>query len=165
VKRQIDRDLTTLMTSVGRLSEPQLQLLFVLQSMVLSFKPEGIARLADTDVALAAGALASTLEAATKGLIIDEGTASIPAEELRRAMKPVVDEVTKAGGTRAEREVAAQGHLQPSVGRGAMCPVVDTGEPDLALLPVRERVKPETPGDQTIQPGPDRVGQRGLLEQ
>ena len=58
VKRQIDRDVTVLMASLGRLSEQQLQLFFLLQSMVLSYKPEGLARLTDTDVALATGALA-----------------------------------------------------------------------------------------------------------
>ena len=53
VKRQIDQDLSVLMSSVGRLSEQQLQLLFLVQSMVLSFKPEGLARLTDRDLALA----------------------------------------------------------------------------------------------------------------
>lgn len=106
VRRQIDQDLTTLMLTVGRLSEQQLQLLFLLQSMILGFKPEGIGRLTDSDVALATSALATTLEASAKGLIIDESTASIPAEELRRAMKPVIEEVTKSSGARAEQEVA-----------------------------------------------------------
>ena len=39
--------------NVGRLTEQQLQLFFLLQSMVLSYKPEGLARLVDTDIALA----------------------------------------------------------------------------------------------------------------
>src|SRR5918996_166427 len=86
VKRQIDADVTILMATVGRLSEQQLQLFFLLQSMVFSYKPEGLSRLSDSDVALATGALASSLETASKGVIIDE--------------------VTKGGGSRAEREVA-----------------------------------------------------------
>jgi hypothetical protein len=106
VKRQIDRDVTVLMATIGRLSEQQLQLFFLLQSVVLSFKPEGLAPLNDSDVALATGALASSLETASKGLIFEEATASVPAEGLRRALKPVIDEVTKSGGSRAEREVA-----------------------------------------------------------
>ena len=77
-----------------------------MQSMVLSFKPDGFARLTDMDVALATAALANSLETASKGLIFEEATASVPAESLRRALKPVVEEVTKAGGARAEREVA-----------------------------------------------------------
>ena len=94
------------MASVGRLSEQQLQLFFLLQSMVLSYKPEGLARLVDEDVALAAGALAGSLEAAGKGVIFEEATASVVAEGLRRAMRGVIEEITKNAGSRAEREVA-----------------------------------------------------------
>lgn len=94
------------MASVGRLSEQQLQLYFLLQSLVLSYKPEGLARVTDADVALATGALASSLETAGKGIIFEESTSSLPAEGLRKAMKPVIEEVTKDAGSRAEREVA-----------------------------------------------------------
>ena len=106
VRKQIDRDVTLLMASVGRLTEQQLQLFFLLQSMVLSYKPDGLARLVDSDVALAAGALAGSIETASKGVIFEEGTGSIVAEGLRRAIKPVLEEITKNSGTRAEREVA-----------------------------------------------------------
>jgi hypothetical protein len=106
VKRQIDHDVTLLMATIGRLSEQQLQLFFLLQSMVLSYTPEGLARLTDADVALATGSLATSLETASKGVIFEEASASVPAEGLRRALKPVVEEVTKDGGSRVEREVA-----------------------------------------------------------
>ena len=106
VKRQIDRDVTVLMASVGRLTEQQLQLFFLLQSMVLSYKPEGLARLTDDDVALASGALAGSFESASKGVIFEEATASVVAEDLRRAMRAVLEEITKNSGSRAEREVA-----------------------------------------------------------
>lgn len=106
VKRQIDRDVTLLMASVGPLTEQQLQLFFLLQSMVLAYKPEGVIRVVDSDVALATGALASALESASKGVIFEEATASTVAEGLRRAMRPVLAEIAKDGGSRAEREVA-----------------------------------------------------------
>jgi hypothetical protein len=106
IKRRIDADVTVLMATIGPLSEQQLQLFFLLQSMVLSYKPEGLNRLTDPDVALAAGALAGSLETASKGLIFEESTASVVAEGLRRALKAVIDEVTKNGGARVEREVA-----------------------------------------------------------
>ncbi len=106
VKRQLDRDVTLLMSSVGRLSDQQLQLFFLMQSMVLSYQPDALSRLTDTDVALATGALASSLETASKGVIFEEATASVLAEGLRRAMKPVIEEITKNSGARAEREVA-----------------------------------------------------------
>lgn len=106
VKRQIDADVSILMATIGRLSEQQLQLFFLLQSMVLSYKPEGLGPLTDPDVALAAGALASSLETASKGLIFEESIGSVVAEGLRRALKPVIDEVTTNSGSGVEREVA-----------------------------------------------------------
>ena len=107
VKRQIDADLTRLMSTIGPLSEQQLQVFFLLQSMVVAHKPDGLLSLQDADVALAAGALASSLEAASKGVIFEESTNSVAAEGLRRAMKPVLAELTKGGRSRVEREVAA----------------------------------------------------------
>ena len=67
--------------------------------MVLSYKPEGLAPAYRRDVALATGALASSLETASKGVIFDEATASVVAEGLRRAIKPVIEEITKNGGS------------------------------------------------------------------
>jgi hypothetical protein len=107
VKRQIDKDVAVLMTTLGRLSEPQLQLFFVLQSMVLAYKPAGFARVLDSDVAQATGALANSLETAGRGVIFDESAASAVAEGLRKDLRQVVDEITKSGGSRAESEVAA----------------------------------------------------------
>ena len=106
VKKQIDADVTMLMGTIGRLSEQQLQLFFLLQSMVLSYKPDGLARLTDLDVALASAVLSASLETASKGVIFEETTGSVVAEGLRRSLKTVIDEVTKGGGSRAEREVA-----------------------------------------------------------
>ena len=106
IKRQIDRDLAILMSTIGPLSEQQLQLFFLLQSMVLSYKPDGLARLTDADVSQASAALAASLETSSKGVIFEESAASVPAEGLRRALKPMLEEITKNGGSRVEREVA-----------------------------------------------------------
>lgn len=106
VKKQIDADVSVLMSTVGRLTEQQLQLFFLFQSVALSHKPDGLARLTDEDVALAAGALAKSLETASRGVIFEERPGSMVAEGLRGALKPVIDEVKKGGGSRAEREVA-----------------------------------------------------------
>ena len=106
VKRQIDADLVVLMATIGRLSEQQLQLFFLLQSVVLSYTPEGLARLTDSDVALATGALAASLETASKGVIFEETTGSVVAEGLRRALKSLIEEVTKGRDSRVEREVS-----------------------------------------------------------
>ncbi len=106
VKRQIDKDVTVLMGTMGRLSEQQLQLFFLFESIILGYKPDGLARVLDIDVAQATGALANSLETASRGLIFEEATASVIEEGLRKEIRPIIDEVTKAGGSRAEREVA-----------------------------------------------------------
>ncbi len=106
VKRQIDRDVTVLMATTGRLSEQQLQLFFLVQSIILGYQPDGLVRVVDTDVAQAAGALANSLETSSRGVIYEEATPSLVAEALRKEIRTLVDEITKNGGSRAEREVA-----------------------------------------------------------
>lgn len=151
IKRQIDTDLTILMSAIGRLSEQQLQLFFLLQSMVISYKPETLsafpvsvaARLTDRDVALAAGALAGSLEAASKGLIFEESTGSIVAEGLRRALKPVIDELTQHGGARVEREVAfvLRGLERGANHEGGLIPAGETSYLDLVVRVFQQRPK------------------------
>lgn len=141
VKKQIDADVAVLMSMLGRLSEQQLQVFFLLQSMVLSYTPEGLARLTDSDVALAAGALARSLESASKGVIFEEATGSMVAEGLRRALKPVIDEVTKGGGSRAEREVAGvlRGMERGAQHEGNLIPAGDTSYLELVARVFRQR--------------------------
>ena len=141
VKRQLDADVTVLMATIGRLSEQQLQLFFLLQSMVLAYKPEGLARLSDADVALAAGALASSLETASKGVIFEASTGSVVAEGVRRALKPVIDEVTKGGGSRAEREVAIvlRGIERGAKHEGKVIPPGETSYLDLVARVFQQR--------------------------
>lgn len=143
VKRQIDLDIAVLMSSIGRLSEPQLQLFFVMQSMVLSYQPEGFARLTDSDVATASGALATSLEAAGKGLIFEEATSSVPAEGLRRMLMPIIEEVTKDGGSRADREVAT---VLRAIERGARHEGGHIPEGDSTFLELVGRVFQQRPG-------------------
>jgi hypothetical protein len=146
IKRQIDRDVTMLMVSLGRLSEQQLQLFFLLQSMVLSYKPEGLARVVDSDVALATGALAGSLETASKGVIFEEATATVVAEGLRRAMRPVIEEITKNSGSRAEREVAIVLRAMERGARheGGHIPEGDTSYLDLVGRVFQQRPQPRT---------------------
>lgn len=155
VKKQIDTDVTILMSTVGRLTEQQLQLFFLLQSMVLSYKPDGFARVTDEEVAVAAGALAKSLETASKGVIFEEATGSVVAEGLRRALKPVIDEVTKGGGTRAEREVAIvlRGMERGARHEGNFIPAGETAYLDLVARVFQQRPnKAETSKPLIVRP-------------
>ena len=98
IKRQIDRDVTVLMATVGRLSEQQLQLFFLLQSMVLSYKPEGLARL-DRHRRRPRRRRARRIPRDGEQRPDLRGVHRLRrGEGLRRALKPVIDEVTKGGG-------------------------------------------------------------------
>lgn len=137
VKRQIDLDVGMLMATLGQVSERQLQLFFILQTMVLRHRPASLTSLVDSDVAEAASALAKTLETASKGVIYDESSNSPVAEGLRRELRPIVDEVTKSGGSRAEREVAA---LLRGIERGARHEGVPIGDSPTSYLDLLTRV-------------------------
>ena len=146
VRRRFDADIATLMSSLGRLTDPQLQLFFLLQTVVVRHQPGGLTRLLDADVALAAGALAGSLETASRGLIYEESTASVVAEGLRRALRPVLDEMVKGGGSRAERDAAA---VLRGIERGARQAVDATGADSTVYLELLGRVlreqKPREP--------------------
>lgn len=148
VKRRFEDDIASLMASLGRLTEPQLQTFFLLQTVVVRHEPGGLARLLDADVALAAGALAASLETASRGLIYEESTASIVAEGLRRALRPVLDEIVKGGGSRAERDAAA---VLRGIERGARQAVAQGGDGSMSYLDLvgrvlQERRPAEAPG-------------------
>lgn len=146
VRRQIDQDVTILMGSMGRLSEQQLQLFFLLESIIVGFKPEGFGRILDSDVAQATGALAKSLETASRGVIFEEATSSSVAEGLRKEIRPILDELTKAGGARAEREVAL---VLRGIERGAghEGPLVEAGPTGYLELITRvlQQGTPKTP--------------------
>lgn len=137
VKRQLDHDANLLMAALGPMSEEQLEVFFVLQSMVLAHKPAGLGRLADGDVALAAGALAGSLETSSRGVIFEESVQSVVAEDLRRELKPLVDHLVAGGGSRAERLVA---EVLRGVERGARHDAAAIGAEDTSYLTLVGRI-------------------------
>jgi hypothetical protein len=142
VKRQIDQDIGIVIATLGNMSERQLQLFFILQTMVVRHKPAGLTSLVDLDVAQAAAALATSLESASKGVIYDEAANAPVAEGLRRELRPVVDELTKVGGSRAEREVAA---LLRGIERGARHEVRAVGDSPTSYLELLTRLLRQMP--------------------
>ena len=147
------------MATIGRLSEQQLQLFFLLQSMVLSYKPEGLSRLTDADVGIATGALAQSLETSSRGVIFEEALTSVPADGLRKALKPVLEEITKGGGSRAEREVAI---VLRGIERGAKHEGGFIPEGETAYLELVGRVFQQRPQSSRPHDGP-KSGDRPLI--
>ena len=128
VKRQQEHDLAILLTALGRLSEPQLQIFFVIHTFISRFKPDGLP-LSDADVGDAVGALATTFETASRGVLFEQQSPSPAAEALRRELKTFLGKLATdsgAAGSRFEREVAVvlrgiergARHTAPGIGPG-----------------------------------------------
>jgi hypothetical protein len=144
VKRQQEQDLTLLMSTVGRLNEGQLQLFFLIQTMVARFSPDGLPRVVDADVAGAAGALAGSLETASRGLVYEPRAASPTGEALRRELKTLLDRVGHGGGSRFEREAA---EVLRGIERGAQHQAAGMGSGAVDYLTLVARVLQERPPD------------------
>jgi hypothetical protein len=142
VKRQQEADLTVLVTALGRVSEPQLQLFFLLQSTILRFKPEGFGRLTDHEVAEATGALAATLETAQRGVLYDHQTGSPVAAALKRELKALLEKLGPGGGSGFDREAAI---VLRGIERGARHETLGPGAGEADYLLVVARVLQEPP--------------------
>ncbi len=149
VKKQQEHDVAVLMTALGRVSERQLQLFFLMQTFIARWKPEGIGRTADADVAEAAGALAASFETASRGVLYEHQASSTVAEALRRELKAFLEQVGRGGGSRFEEEAA---QVLRGIERGAKheTPGLGTGTHDYLTLVAR--VLHERPHDSTPAP-------------
>jgi hypothetical protein len=116
VKRQHEVDLRALMATVGRLSEGQMQVFFLIQSYFLRPAQTGAPRPLDAEVADAAGALAATFETASRGLVFEHPARTASGQRMAAELREVLADVGKGGGTRFEREVA---EVLRAVERGA----------------------------------------------
>lgn len=143
-RRRHEHDILQLMSAAGPLSEAQLQILFVLETFITRFIPSGgLMRLADADVAAAAGAIATSLEAGERGVVYEERCEAAIAEELRRALRGFLDEVGRGAGVRFDREVAG---VLRAIERGARHQGDDPGPGDSTYLELVRRVLRERPG-------------------
>jgi len=106
VKRQQEADVRALAETLGRLTERQYRLGFLLLTFVGRYAPPGLARLVDADVADAAAALASTYETASRGLIYEHTAASTTAAGLATELKAFLVEIAKGAGASFDREAA-----------------------------------------------------------
>ena len=106
VKRQQEEDLGRLLPTLQTLTERQHQLFFLFQSVIARHRPDGFARLADSDVADAAASLAATLETAAKGLIYQHETQSAVARKLAAELSGLLQQVRGEGATVYDGEAA-----------------------------------------------------------
>jgi hypothetical protein len=106
VKRQQERDVAVLLPTIQHLTERQHQLLFLFLTLIAGHVPDGLVRLQDDDVAEAAGATASTLETASRGVIYEHTTPSPVAQRLAREMTGMLAGMREQGAQVFDGEAA-----------------------------------------------------------
>jgi hypothetical protein len=104
--RQQQRDVGLLVDVMRDFNERQSQLFFLLTRLIADYQPAELQPLADEDVADASDALAATYETASRGVIYEHRPTSAAAERLAAALKPMLAEAGKGGGTSFERDAA-----------------------------------------------------------
>jgi hypothetical protein len=102
--RQRQRDLGLIMKFMRDFSRRQSQLFLLVTTFLVRYEPPELQRPIDEDVVDALGALASTFETASRGLIYEHRPASLAAGHLISALKPVLAEAGQGGGTPFERD-------------------------------------------------------------
>jgi hypothetical protein len=97
VRKQQARDVAVLLPTIRHLTERQHQLFFLFHSVMARYVPEGFVRILDEDVAEATGAVAATLDTATRGVIYEHSPQSPVAQGLARALTGVLEEIRTQG--------------------------------------------------------------------
>jgi hypothetical protein len=149
VRRRHEADLRTLMATVGRLSEGQMQVFFLIQSYFLRPSETGAALPVDTEVADAASALAATFETASRGVIFEHPARTPSAQRMATELREVLADVGKGGGTRFEREVA---EVLRAVERGAGATPEAAADPRQYLDLVSRVLREGAPADPAPAP-------------
>jgi len=106
VVRQQQQDVGLLVQFMRDFSQRQSQVFFLISTVLVGYQPPELQPIVDDDVAEAADSLAATFETAARGVIYDHRPASLPAERLVAALKPVLAEAGQAAGSAFERDAA-----------------------------------------------------------
>jgi hypothetical protein len=101
VQRQRERDVALVIRSIDGLSEAQMGLLSRLHQELRAYRPTAIPALVDADVREAAGAMASTLETAARGILYEHQAASLPAQRLVARFRDLQAEAEARGKLQA----------------------------------------------------------------
>jgi len=104
--RQQRQDLDLLVEFMRDLNDRQSQLFFLVASLIARYKSPDLESIVDQDVAEAAGALAATFETASRGVIYEHRTASIPAGRLVTALRAALAKAASGAGSPFDRDAA-----------------------------------------------------------
>ena len=104
--RQQQRDLALVMQFMRDFNQRQSQIFFLVNTFLVQYPLPELHPLIDDDVGEAAAALAATFETSARGVIYEHRPASLPAERLLAALKPMLAEANPQGGSAFERDAA-----------------------------------------------------------
>ena len=107
VVRQQHQDVSFVGQALRDFSDRQSELFFLIVSSLVKYQAPELQSIVDDDVADAMAALAGTFETAARGVIYDHRPASLPAERLVAALKPIITEAGRGLGSSFERDAAA----------------------------------------------------------
>lgn len=156
IKRQQEQDLAVLLAAIGQVSEPQLQMFFVIHTFLARFKPEGRS-VTDADVADAAAALATSYESAAKGVLYEQHLPSPAADAIRRELAAFLTKLASdagVAGSRFERDLAV---VLRGIARGARHEAPGIGSGPVDYLALVARILQERP------PGAGQAASRIIL--
>jgi hypothetical protein len=136
VRKQQERDVARLLPTIQHLTERQYQLFFLFQTAISRYRPDGLARLADADVADAVAALASTHETAVRGVIYEHAASSLPAQGLVSVLKALLAQIREQGARVFDGEVAI---VLRAIEQGART-LRTPGESDIVYLELMARL-------------------------
>jgi hypothetical protein len=106
VRRRQEQDVSELLPTIRHLTERQYQLFFLVQSVIARFRPAGLSRLVDSDVAEAAAAVAATLETSARGVIYQHTPPGVPAQALATELTATLARIREQGATIYDHETA-----------------------------------------------------------
>jgi hypothetical protein len=100
------KEVTLLSDAIRDLSEAQVDLFVLLNTVIVRHRSSELQPLLDVDIVESAEALAATYETAARGVIYEHRTASLPAERLASELRTVAEDATRARGSKGERDAA-----------------------------------------------------------
>ncbi len=106
VVKQHQRDVDVLVQFLRDFNRRQAQLFLLIATFLVRYEPPELHPVIDEDIVEAMGALAATYETASHGLIYEHRPASLIAERLVTALKPLLSETGQGGGSAFERDAA-----------------------------------------------------------
>jgi hypothetical protein len=154
--RQQQRDVALLVQFVRDFSERQSQLFFLIGTFLVGYRAPELQSSIDDDVAEGMLALAATFETASRGVIYEHRPATLAAERLLAALKPVLAEAGRGLGSAFERDAAVVLRRVGEAAREMRASDPDNRRGFLDLLGrvIREKSAPDASGESAVAPAP-----------